>query len=120
MDEYLEQVPQGGWPNWVLGNHDNSRVATRLGSEDAARLATTLLLTLPGTPTVYYGDELSMKDVPVPDDEARTEDKSSVVTEKTTCLSFSELLLASALHRCLPPLVCVLLQCGDACFESAT
>lgn len=71
VSAYLDEVPQGGWPNWVLGNHDNSRVATRLGSEDAARMAATLLLTLPGTPTVYFGDELSMPDVPVPDDQAR-------------------------------------------------
>ena len=53
--------------NWALGNHDNHRLATRIGPE-AARAAAVLLLTLRGTPTVYYGDELGMHDVPVPPD----------------------------------------------------
>lgn len=61
-------VPPGGWPNYVLGNHDESRMATRLGLPQA-RLAAMLLLTLRGTPTLYYGDELGMKDVPVPEDQ---------------------------------------------------
>ena len=58
-------LPEGAWPNWVLGNHDQSRVATRLGPAQA-RVAAMLLLTLRGTPTLYYGDELGLPDVPVP------------------------------------------------------
>jgi alpha-glucosidase len=58
-------LPEGGWPNWVLGNHDNSRIATRVGI-DQARVAAVLLLTLRGTPSMYYGDELGMQDVPIP------------------------------------------------------
>lgn len=65
VDSYEESLPEGAWPNWVLGNHDQPRVASRIGS-DAARLATMLLLTLRGTPTLYYGDEIGMLDVPVP------------------------------------------------------
>ena len=53
------------WPNYVLGNHDNPRLATRLGLE-GARAAAVLLLTLRGTPTIYYGDELGMHDVAIP------------------------------------------------------
>ena len=53
------------WPNWVLGNHDRHRIATRIG-RDQARVAAILLLTLRGTPTLYYGDEIAMQDVPVP------------------------------------------------------
>ncbi|HVO42432.1 MAG TPA: alpha-amylase family glycosyl hydrolase, partial [Aggregatilineales bacterium] len=49
----------GAWPNYVLGNHDQSRVASRVGA-DAARAAMMLLLTLRGTPTLYYGDEIGM------------------------------------------------------------
>ncbi len=64
-DEYERALPEGGWPNWVLSNHDNSRVASRIGPE-RARLAQMLLLTLRGTPTVYYGDEIGMQDVEVP------------------------------------------------------
>jgi alpha-glucosidase len=62
---YEAALPEGAWPNWVTGNHDISRIATRIGSE-AARLAAMLLLTLRGTPTLYYGDELGMTDVPIP------------------------------------------------------
>ena len=58
-------LPDGAWPNWVLGNHDQSRVATRLGGAQA-RVAAMLLLTLRGTPTLYYGDEIGLPDVPVP------------------------------------------------------
>ncbi len=53
------------WPNWVLGNHDRARVASRIG-RPAARAAAVLLLTLRGTPTLYYGDEIGMVDVPIP------------------------------------------------------
>ncbi|CAN5805720.1 alpha-amylase family glycosyl hydrolase [soil metagenome] len=65
VDEYEAALPEGGWPNWVLSNHDNPRVASRIGAE-RARLAQMLLLTLRGTPTVYYGDEIGMHDVDVP------------------------------------------------------
>lgn len=65
--EYEATLPQDAWPNWVLGNHDQSRVASRLGPAQA-RVAAMLLLTLRGTPTLYYGDELGLADVPVPPD----------------------------------------------------
>ncbi|MFV0622392.1 alpha-amylase family glycosyl hydrolase [Sphingomonas sp. ac-8] len=63
--EYEAALPPGGWPNWVLGNHDRARVATRVG-EAQARAAAVLLLTLRGTPTLYYGDELGLSDVAIP------------------------------------------------------
>lgn len=68
IDEYEGALPKDGWPNWVLGNHDKSRIATRIGTEQA-RVAATLLLTLRGTPTLYYGDEIGMTDVAIPEDE---------------------------------------------------
>jgi alpha-glucosidase len=67
VDEYEAALPKGGWPNWVLGNHDKSRIASRVGV-DQARVAAILLLTLRGTPTMYYGDELGMLDVKIPHD----------------------------------------------------
>lgn len=62
---YEAALPQGAQPNWVLGNHDQRRVAGRLG-EAQARIAAMLLLTLRGTPTLYYGDELGIGDVVIP------------------------------------------------------
>ena len=63
--EYDQRVPDEEWPNWVLGNHDQHRIAMRCG-EAQARVAAMLLLTLRGTPTLYYGDEIGMHDVPIP------------------------------------------------------
>jgi alpha-glucosidase len=65
VDAVETSVPAGGWPNYVLGNHDEHRIATRIGLLQA-RLAMMLLLTLRGTPTIYYGDELGMHDVDIP------------------------------------------------------
>jgi alpha-glucosidase len=65
IQAYEAALPIGGWPNWVLGNHDRPRVASRLGSAQA-RVAAMLLLTLRGTPTIYQGEEIGMMDVPIP------------------------------------------------------
>jgi glycosidase len=70
VDAMEAALPPGAWPTWVLGNHDERRIATRVGAE-AARAAMVLLLTLRGTPTLYYGDELGMEDVPIPPELAR-------------------------------------------------
>ncbi len=67
VNEYEGSLPPEGWPNWVLGNHDQPRIASRVGKEQA-RNAGLLLLTLKGTPTMYYGDELGMTNVPIPED----------------------------------------------------
>ena len=68
--DYEAAIPPGAWPNWVLGNHDQTRLATRIGPAQA-RVAAMLLLTLRGTPTLYYGDELGMADGVIPRNEIR-------------------------------------------------
>jgi alpha-glucosidase len=68
--EYEAALPAGGWPNWVLGNHDRPRIASRVGPEQA-RIAAMLLLTLRGTPTVYYGDEIAMQEAAIAPDQFR-------------------------------------------------
>jgi len=65
INTYEAALPADGWPNWVLGNHDQHRLATRIGSAQA-RVAAMLLLTLRGTPTLYYGDELGLHDAAIP------------------------------------------------------
>lgn len=65
IERYEAALPPGAWPNWVLGNHDRPRLASRIG-EAQARVAAMLLLTLRGTPTLYYGDELGLPQVAIP------------------------------------------------------
>jgi alpha-glucosidase len=68
IDEYEGALPEDAWPNWVMGNHDQPRITSRIGVNQA-RVAAILLLTLRGTPTLYYGDEIGMRDVPIPEEE---------------------------------------------------
>ncbi len=64
------------WIANVLSNHDQSRQASRLAAsagiadtDGVARAAALILLTLRGTPFLYYGEEIGLRDVPVRDDE---------------------------------------------------
>ena len=52
-------------PVYCFSNHDQHRIVTRMGGDDQARLIALMQLTLPGLPTVYYGDELGMPNTPV-------------------------------------------------------
>lgn len=65
--EYEGALSEGDWPNWVMSNHDKPRVKSRIGAGQV-RNAAILLLTLRGTPTMYYGDEIGMQDVSIPKD----------------------------------------------------
>ncbi len=65
VDAYEAIMPPYGWPNYVVSNHDQTRIATRVGDAQA-RIAAMLILTLRGTPFIYYGDEIGMRDVDIP------------------------------------------------------
>lgn len=60
--------PVGGWPCWVLSNHDVGRHRTRYGTEARARSAAVLLLSMWGTPFLYQGEELGIEDAVVPEE----------------------------------------------------
>ena len=64
--ERLAELPPGAWPCNTLGNHDTPRVHSRYGdgqNDDAlARISLALMLTLRGTPFLYYGEEIGMND----------------------------------------------------------
>jgi alpha-glucosidase len=66
VDEMEAALPPFAWPNYVLGNHDQGRLATRFGGLAQARLAGMMLLTLRGTPTCYYGDEIGLENGVIP------------------------------------------------------
>jgi alpha-glucosidase len=60
-------IPDVGWPAWTVSNHDLSRVISRWceGDERKGRCALLSLLTLRGTPVLYYGDEIAMPDTTI-------------------------------------------------------
>ena len=64
-------IPDVGWPVWTVSNHDVSRVMTRWAKGDVRKLRCALmsLLTVRGTPVMYYGDEIGMPDTPVGKDD---------------------------------------------------
>jgi alpha-glucosidase len=66
-------LPKAAWPVWMLSNHDIVRFPTRMAGEDErkARALLFVLLTLRGTPVLYYGDELGMPQANVPPERER-------------------------------------------------
>uniref|UniRef100_A0A1W7RA78 alpha-glucosidase n=1 Tax=Hadrurus spadix TaxID=141984 RepID=A0A1W7RA78_9SCOR len=60
IKEWMSAMPKWAWPNWVLGNHDNERMASRVGPEIIDGIFMAVLLNK-GTPITYYGDELGME-----------------------------------------------------------
>jgi alpha-glucosidase len=63
-------VPPEGWPDVVLSSHDAPRHASRYDDpvfgEDRARVAAMMLLCARGTPFLYYGEEIGMRNVKIP------------------------------------------------------
>jgi alpha-glucosidase len=70
IDAYFNAIPEGAWPNWVIGGHDKRRIASQIG-QDQARILAMLLLTLRGTPFFFAGDEIGMEQVTIPPDRIR-------------------------------------------------
>jgi len=70
VERWLALLPPGSWPAWTLSNHDRIRAISRYGKAgddlDQAKLLAMLLLTLPGTPFIYYGEEIGMRDPKLP------------------------------------------------------
>jgi alpha-glucosidase len=65
IEDYERALAGGGWPCYVLSNHDSVRHATRYGGgapEARAKTAAALLLTLRGTPFLYHGEEIGMRE----------------------------------------------------------
>ena len=61
---YFLSLPSLIW--FQMGNHDVSRMASRLGDQDYINVYLMLVLTLPGTPITYYGQEIGMHDGRIP------------------------------------------------------
>lgn len=66
--DWENSLGAGEWPNYVMSNHDLPRSATRYGrgeNDDRLKVAATLLMTQRGTPFLYYGEEIGMRDFPI-------------------------------------------------------
>jgi alpha-glucosidase len=68
VEAELAALPPGAWPVWTGGNHDMYRFPSRWCDGDPAktRCALMMLVALPGTAVLYYGDELGLPDTDVP------------------------------------------------------
>ncbi len=66
IQKWIQATGETAWPNYVLSNHDQPRSATRYARDEddsRAKLALGMLLTLRGTPFIYYGEEIGMRDI---------------------------------------------------------
>jgi alpha-amylase len=71
IDNSYSQFPKGSYATF-LTNHDQNRVmSTFAGNLDKAKLAAIVMLTAPGTPFIYYGEEIGMVGAK-PDENIRT------------------------------------------------
>lgn len=60
---WVDALPPDGWPTWVLSNHDFRRAVSRWGGrDDRARLLALLQCALRGTPFIYYGEEIGLRE----------------------------------------------------------
>lgn len=72
IQDYFDALPEGAWPNWVVGNHDQPRIMSKLHNDTRQQKALlTMLHMLPGTIVTYNGDEIAMKDTFIPYDECK-------------------------------------------------
>ncbi|XP_051469817.1 neutral and basic amino acid transport protein rBAT isoform X2 [Apus apus] len=59
---WMKNMPAGKWPNWAVGSPNAARISSRIGKE-YVNVVNMLLLTLPGTPVTYYGEEIGMENI---------------------------------------------------------
>ena len=64
IDGFQGRLRQHYVPVYAMSNHDKPRIAARFGRQEARTIAM-LLLTLPGIPTIYYGDEIGLDGVSI-------------------------------------------------------
>ncbi|XP_024888298.1 alpha-glucosidase-like [Temnothorax curvispinosus] len=60
IEEWMKAMPKDSVANWVMGNHDRNRTASRFPGR--ADQMTMLAMILPGVAVTYYGEEIGMVD----------------------------------------------------------
>jgi len=73
VEDAERMYPKDAWPVWTASNHDASRLATRWAGGDPAKIrcALMMLLTLRGTPVLYFGDEIGVVDTTLTKEDLR-------------------------------------------------
>jgi alpha-glucosidase len=70
IELWEKNLPEGAWPAYTFSNHDVTRAISRYddgtSTDQKARLLALMLLTLRGTPFIYYGEEIGMKEAKLP------------------------------------------------------
>ncbi|XP_025020160.1 neutral and basic amino acid transport protein rBAT isoform X2 [Python bivittatus] len=84
---WMKNMPQGKWPNWMVGDSNTARISSRIGKE-YINVINMLLLTLPGTPVSYYGEEIGMEDAT--SETALSPEKSPMQWDDSLYAGFSE------------------------------
>lgn len=68
IQNWEQALDEQSWANYVMSNHDTKRPGTRYTrneKDDRLKIVAAMLLTLRGTPFMYYGDEIGMRDIRV-------------------------------------------------------
>jgi len=102
IEEYIGALPNNAWPNFYLGKHGQSRVATRTNPKHVNTL-NMILMMLPGTPITYFGEEIGMEDgsgaLMQWNAEAAAEENSPIkIYKQVSSLRDSEVLLFGSLE----------------------
>ncbi len=67
--DWYSNIPEQGWPCNVLSNHDlfrsSDRFPWRRHKNEKAKISAALLLTIKGTPFIYYGEEIGMRNMKI-------------------------------------------------------
>ncbi|KAK3105977.1 hypothetical protein FSP39_009976, partial [Pinctada imbricata] len=74
VNQWMTNLPTSRWANWVVDDDSSARIASRF-NESFVKAFYMVTMLLPGTPFIYYGDEIGMKDVP-----AQTPDAGSMLS----------------------------------------
>jgi alpha-glucosidase len=83
VEAVYDVLPDFAWHHFVLTSHDFPRTASRFGGQGPARVAGMMLMTLKGTPTLYYGDELGFENGDIPPEKIQDPQGINLGPERT-------------------------------------
>ncbi|PSN49530.1 hypothetical protein C0J52_04977 [Blattella germanica] len=79
----LSEKPSYPWIHWHLGSIDSKRLTSQLPTANASLAALMFELMLPGSPSIFYGDEIGLEDFKDPEGEVMTVGNDIVIVERS-------------------------------------